>query len=217
MAISNVSSGLRPGICTSTTRPQSPYNGFVIYETDTKQTLVWQGSAWVMLTDADSPPGLQLVKTQTVGTTVSNVTVTDAFNADYENYRIIISGVTTSASTEIIFQFVDASNNTVTTNYAAAGYFQSGSGTLNGDYSLALSSWGCAYGTANQRVSASFDLLNPNLAHYSYIPVIQFFGSTVAVNRSGYHASATAYPSFKISCLSGTMTGGTIRIYGYRN
>jgi hypothetical protein len=36
-------------VCTSTTRPTSPYTGMIIYETDTGQMLVWNGSAWAPL------------------------------------------------------------------------------------------------------------------------------------------------------------------------
>lgn len=46
MPISNVSSGLRSGVCTSTTRPSAPYEGQVIYETDTDRVLVWNGTRW---------------------------------------------------------------------------------------------------------------------------------------------------------------------------
>jgi len=46
VAISNLTQGLRPGICTSTTRPTAPYEGQAIYETDTDKVLVWNGSAW---------------------------------------------------------------------------------------------------------------------------------------------------------------------------
>jgi ribosomal protein S11 len=46
MGISNVSNGLRSGVCTSSTRPTAPYEGQVIYETDTDRVLVWNGSAW---------------------------------------------------------------------------------------------------------------------------------------------------------------------------
>ena len=46
MAISNNSTGLRPGVCTSSTRPTAPYEGQTIYETDTDKTLFWNGSAW---------------------------------------------------------------------------------------------------------------------------------------------------------------------------
>ena len=44
MAISNNSTGLRPGVCTSTTRPTNPYDGQVIYETDTKLMRVYSVS-----------------------------------------------------------------------------------------------------------------------------------------------------------------------------
>jgi hypothetical protein len=40
------SSLIKPGVCTSTTRPASPYEGQVIYETDTDKVLVWNGTAW---------------------------------------------------------------------------------------------------------------------------------------------------------------------------
>ena len=37
---------IKPGVCTSTTRPASPYDGQVIYETDTDLVQVWNGSEW---------------------------------------------------------------------------------------------------------------------------------------------------------------------------
>ena len=46
MAISNNNTGIRTGVCTSTTRPTAPYEGQVIYETDTDLTSVWNGTAW---------------------------------------------------------------------------------------------------------------------------------------------------------------------------
>jgi len=49
MGISNVSNGLRSGVCTSTTRPSAPYEGQMIYETDTDKVLVYNGSVWTLL------------------------------------------------------------------------------------------------------------------------------------------------------------------------
>lgn len=46
MAISNQASGIRAGICTSTTRPTSPYTGQLVFETDTFAMKFWTGSAW---------------------------------------------------------------------------------------------------------------------------------------------------------------------------
>ena len=51
MAVSSTTGGLRTGVCLSTDRPQNPYNGQVVYETDTNRTLVWDNSAWVVIND----------------------------------------------------------------------------------------------------------------------------------------------------------------------
>jgi len=40
---------LKPGVCTSTTRPAVPFDGQVIYMTDVDQTAVWDGTSWVGL------------------------------------------------------------------------------------------------------------------------------------------------------------------------
>jgi hypothetical protein len=49
VAISNLTQGSRPGICTSTTRPTAPYEGQLIYTTDLDTLEIWNGSAWKQL------------------------------------------------------------------------------------------------------------------------------------------------------------------------
>lgn len=46
MAISSSATGLRAGVCTSTTRPSNPYLGQLIFETDTFVLNFWNGSSW---------------------------------------------------------------------------------------------------------------------------------------------------------------------------
>jgi len=47
---------LQPGVCTSTTRPAAPYEGQAVYETDTNDISVWDGSNWVKYTGATGTP-----------------------------------------------------------------------------------------------------------------------------------------------------------------
>lgn len=47
---------VRPGVCTSSTRPASPFEGQVIYETDTKKIQIYNGTAWVTTNDANQTP-----------------------------------------------------------------------------------------------------------------------------------------------------------------
>ena len=75
------SSLIRPGVIDNTAaRPASPYEGQVIFQKDTDQLLVWNGTAWVIPNQTtQNPEGLELVKTQTIGTSVSSISVTSVF------------------------------------------------------------------------------------------------------------------------------------------
>jgi len=54
------SSLIKPGVCTSTTKPASPYEGQVIYETDTGLTSVWNGTAWRLMSASNAGSGATL-------------------------------------------------------------------------------------------------------------------------------------------------------------
>jgi len=80
MGISNYTPSSRisqSGVCTSTTRPASPFEGQVIYETDTDRVLVWNASAWVFLsTPQTNEPGTWISFTPSwTNLTVGNGTV----------------------------------------------------------------------------------------------------------------------------------------------
>lgn len=48
-SVLGASSVIKPGVCTSTTRPSVPYEGQLIYETDTDLILAYNGSSWVAI------------------------------------------------------------------------------------------------------------------------------------------------------------------------
>jgi len=43
--------GNKSGVCTSSTRPTNPFEGQLIYETDTNRTLVYDNAAWLVVAD----------------------------------------------------------------------------------------------------------------------------------------------------------------------
>ena len=60
------------------------------------------------------------------------------------------------------------------------------------------------------------DLLGPQLAKYTrYGTATAYQGSAGSGVSSGIHRVATAYTDFTLSPNSGTLTGGTIYVYGY--
>jgi len=216
MAISSNATGLRPGVCTSTTRPGSPYNGQVIYETDTKQTLVWQGSAWVMLTDADTPPGLELIKSVSVGSGVTSISVTSVFSATYDVYVIEISGM--NSNVDGYGLKIKFNNTSGSTYYFAGVYMTVGSSTVTGfnDNGTSDGAFVC-FSSGASATSASVQVFNP----YAATNTTWTFQSTANVypsNGAGVDRNAVSHTGFTLNSYSGaTMTGGTIRVYGYRN
>ena len=60
---------LKPGVCTSSTRPSAPYEGQTIYETDTDRVMVHNGTGWVVL----SEPPISFTPTVTNITTANGV------------------------------------------------------------------------------------------------------------------------------------------------
>jgi len=205
---------IQPGVCTSSTRPASPFEGQVIYETNTRQTLVWQGTAWVMLTDADTPPGLQLVKAQTVGSGVASVTVTDAFSAEWDNYRVLYIGGTQSADSNIDLQLAGSSSgyNSVLLYTSSTSSSPQAASVNSGN------SWNWVGGAASGQSShMEVDLLGPFLSSYTKMRLGAYQNSNFYGTCNGEHRVASSYTGITLYAASGTFTGGTIRVYGYRN
>ena len=158
--------------------------------------------------------GLWLVKTQTVGTGVSSVAVTSAFTADFANYRIIYSGGTMTALDQMAIQL--GSSTTAyygTLIYASATAGVAAVATNNNNV---RADW-IGGASANQAAHASVDLFSPNLAAYTKIRNGQYAAGDNFGTYNGEHRVATAYTGFTLFTGSGTMTGGTIRVYGYRD
>lgn len=97
MAINSLSTGFRPGVCTSSTRPTTPYEGQVIYETDTDKTLVWNGSAWVVVGNATGGgSNVRLAyQTTTSNYSVSSSTLAGASNIFSSNLTWTADGTST--------------------------------------------------------------------------------------------------------------------------
>jgi hypothetical protein len=173
-----------------------------------------------VLTAADmNAVGLWLVKTQTVGSAVSSVTVTGAFSADYENYKIIYSGGTASVTVGDLL---------MTLGSTATGYYWGSSrvvyngGTFQGSGSGASAGVSWRVGaTTSTRIHMDCDLLQPFTAvQASYSSMAPYVGGTTSYSFAmlgGYLDNTTSYTAFTLTPNSGTISGGTIRVYGYRN
>ena len=159
--------------------------------------------------------GLWLVKEVTIGTGVSSVDVTAAFSSDYDNYRITYSTVDASSDQAGLFFRFGTAASPVTTNYKFGGKFMGYTGT-NLDLNQNTPGYWEVGGTETDINAGAFDVYGPNLAARSTFSAA-FARSDAAFTIQGIHDASTQHTGFHLYPSAGTLTGGFIRVYGYRN
>ena len=97
MAISNNSTGLRTGVCTSSTRPTAPYEGQMIYETDTDMVAIWNGTAWRYISATTPTNGSVLQVQSTTLATIWSSSVASGASADVTGLSASITPKSTSS------------------------------------------------------------------------------------------------------------------------
>lgn len=158
--------------------------------------------------------GLWLISTTTIGTGVTSVPVNNVFSANYNNYRIVINGGVTSAGSNMVLTL----NGVTGSVYNNAGTFLNYASSLVNGFNQS-SATNFVYGPGD------------TLMHSAIIEITNAFATTRknifangASNNaqyafSGYVNSTSSATGLTIAPATGgtTMTGGTIRVYGYRN
>jgi hypothetical protein len=193
----------------------SPQEGMISYLKDTNSTEYYSGSAWVAIGGAAPASGLTLVKTQTIGSAVSAVTVTGAFSSTYDNYLITVSNGSGS---------VTGGYCKLTLGSTAAGYYQCGyymfygSSTVNGSNINNGANWEGSYFSANNH-SANITLQSPYLSKATVFEntFTSAESTTYTARQQGFLNNTTSYTAFTLTTAGGTITGGEIRVYGYQN
>ena len=159
--------------------------------------------------------GLVYVTSVTVGSAVLTVNVPNAFSAEYDNYRIVLSNIDCSVDGNGIKLLLDGfttavySSSTVSSAYSGAaptgsGYVNDAGGILVGQSS-----------TLND-VHSVIDIFKPFVAARKTY-TFQNSQQTVVSSGGGYINSSASATGFTIDLdAAATMTGGTITCYGYR-
>jgi len=170
----------------------------------------YDGAAWATLGPAASG-ALTLISATTIGTTVASVTVSGAFSATYDAYKVVVTGGV--ASGNIQMQFLLGAS--ITTYYNSLIYAPFATGTPAGIGNNNQASWDyVGYGTTDS-LAFNADILDPFATKYTKLVNAAYEAVNEAGVANGVHKTATSYTSFIIRPSSGTFTGGTICVYGY--
>ena len=155
--------------------------------------------------------GLTLIKSQVIGSAVASVAVTGAFSTDYDTYKITIAGGAGSSANSGIRMILGAT----TTNYyygiPLAIYSGGGAASLAGTNTT---SW--EVGSINAAsLNLNVELIDPFAAKITKV-FPQVAKDTSGGSGGGFLNDTTSYTGFTLTPSAGTLTGGTIYVYGYK-
>ena len=214
-SVLGASSVIKPGVCTSTTRPTVPYEGQLIYETDTDKVAAWNGSAWVYTHSS----GLVYLTGVSFSSQTSVSFDNSVFTSSYTRYRITMQAESTSGNSTVTMRVRDNSSAKTTTSYygAIVGHAYDGNtGSLGTNAQNAFNLGTC--GELQQSIY-SFDVYNPTSA-----TLYTTWTGTAALRSNGTYFSVGAAFGGNYSVdeahtglqfLFSVAATGTYRVYAY--
>jgi len=170
-------------------------------------TQFYDGATWQNVGASGS--GLTLIKTQTIGTAVSSVVVSDAFSTTYNAYKIIVTGG--AASTPASCNMTLGAANTQYYTFSMYGVFSGN--TITGLATNNSSSFIGVLQNSATTLSGVIELQNPFQAENTFMQSYQNAGAVFFTG--GELRDTTSYTAFTLTCSTGTITGGFISVYGY--
>jgi hypothetical protein len=187
--------------------------GQFAYIEATNTTQYYDGAAWQAV---GTTPGLAFVLAQTVGTAVSSVTVSNAFSATYDTYKIVYSGGNVSTALNLQMTIGGISTATYENSYIQGNTRNTTLNNVGTGPSATFFTIGVGMGT-DYGPDIDMNVYSPFLAKYTSI---SGWSNTVGSNGTqtllgGTNRNATSYTSFTFTTSTGTMTGGVISVYGY--
>jgi hypothetical protein len=164
---------------------------------------------------------LTLISSTTIGSAVSTVSVNNCFSTTYKNYRVMVDIDAYSGVTELNLRLRVSGADNSSSNYMYAAY----EGTTSSPFTDALTSTGNTFIVAHRYTRAngsehSIEFFRPFATAYTSVRglgVTNNEGYARPTNFGGSMTVTTSYTGFTLFPTSGTMTGGTIKVYGYKD
>ena len=153
--------------------------------------------------------------------TSGRIEVFNCFSANYDAYKIVFTNITAANAATSQFELYDG------TNWTSSGFYatrmQVGYNTTT--FSGVIAANGAANVSLGMVVDTNatggwIEIQNPYLTERT---TFQFggtdprVGGNGAITGSGYHNADTSFTGFRLLGGGQNITGGTVRVYGYRN
>jgi len=90
---------VQPAVCTTATRPASPYTGQAIYDTTLSQVLVWNGTVWASVSPTAATTAFTSGSQSTTSTSFTGLTTATAVTVTTGTSALVVATATVGGST----------------------------------------------------------------------------------------------------------------------
>ena len=156
--------------------------------------------------------GLVYITEATIGSAVSTVTVSNCFSATYDNYIITVSGGTCSASGNTFTMTLGAT----ATGYYTSMIYTAWNNVVTGVGNANTANWSYIGALNTNGNNALLELMSPYLAKNTSGRSSIQNGTNYGGTTNLWLNNTTSYTSFTLGTTAGTITGGVVRVYGFR-
>ena len=204
--------------------------GVMVFQKDTNELKICDGSGWVSVVDTDAPPGLELISP----TSVTNATNTNGlitfsgvgevmldglFSSKYVFYRMLFNMFTTNGTNTDINLRLRANG---VSNSGTSYYRQTlnvDNGTVSASRSLGTYAGFTWVSNNASRGFCAMDIMDPATASPTFFIPLSINGYLGAYSSwySIQHNVSTSYDGFHFFPGAGLSVSGSVRVYGYRN
>ena len=174
-------------------------------------------NTWVMV--SAPAPGLPFIASASLSG--SSVSITSCFSATYNVYRLVIERAYVAAGAPALALRLRVGGSDAATNYNRQEALASSTSWSLGRATGATSFAAATVNTTEASTPIIVDIFSPFIAVATgFIVTAMYEGAQTTPGiylTGGSHTTATSYDSLTIFPGSSTFSGGTARIYGYRN
>lgn len=195
--------------------------GMTAYIDADNSIYTYDGSNWVKMVSASTPPALQLIRSETFPLT-NNLIIDDIFSSAFVDYRVILEVNNISAAVAIQMQLRSG-----TTNLGTSGYYAAGVLAVTGTSSISFIGENNSpqflatvpYTTGNYAF-CDMDIYRPNETQYTMIASKNMnFRDSPSIMESrfmnGSYQQTTAATGMRFFTTGATFAGRYV-VYGYR-
>lgn len=151
---------------------------------------------------------------------VSSITLNNIFSSTYENYKIVINITGVSTQMDVLMRLNNNGTDNTSAVYSRGGVYNYINSTPTALAGVGATSWPLGYvnsGTGSKN-AFSIDMYRPNVVAETTALNTGVWNNNVTFAGFfvGYlHDSASSFTGFTMYPNTGTISSGTIRVYGY--